>query len=92
MSVFGFFAFGVHFEVGLEFGDRFLFLLHLLGDLGEGIVSSRVVWLGFDSIFGTKISAWKVVVAHIELCDAQIFVYTFIIGLNTLNFREFAMD
>ena len=92
MSVFGFFAFGIHFEVGLEFGDCFLFLLHLLGDLGKGIVSSGVVWLGFDSVFGTKISTGKVVVAHVELCDTQIFVYALIICLNALDFREFAMD
>jgi len=35
-----FFTVGVKFEIGLELGDCFVFLLHLFRDLGEGVVSS----------------------------------------------------
>jgi hypothetical protein len=39
MGFFGSFAFWVKFEVGLEFGDRFLLLFHLLSNFGECVVS-----------------------------------------------------
>jgi hypothetical protein len=92
MGFFGFFAIGVKFEVGLELGDCFVFLFHLLRDLCEGVVSGGVVGLGFDGILRSEVGALQVVVAHVELGDSEIFVDTLVVGLNTRYFREFAMD
>jgi hypothetical protein len=92
MGFFGFFAIGVKFEVGLELGDCFVFLFHLLRDLGEGVVSGGVIGLGFDGILRAEVGALQVVVAHVELGDSEVFVDALVVGLNTRYFRELAMD
>ena len=82
---FGFFAVRIELEVGLILGDRFFFLLHLLRDLGEGEVGRGVVGLNVDRVLCAQIGAGEVVVAHVELCDLEVLVDTFVVGLNAFD-------
>jgi hypothetical protein len=89
---FGFFAVRVELEVGLVLGDRFVFLLHLLRDLGEGEVGRGVIGLNVDRVLRAQIGSGEVVVVHVELCDLEVLVDTFVIGLNALDLGQLAMD
>jgi hypothetical protein len=82
---FGFFAVWIEFEIGLVLGDRFVFLLHLLRDLGECEVRRGEVGLNADCVLGAQIGAGEVVVAHVELCDLEVLVDTFVVGLNAFD-------
>ena len=86
------FAFRIELEIGLELGDGFVFLLHLLRDLGQGEVGGRELGLDVDGVLRTKVGALIVFVAQIELCYGEIFVDAFVIGLHSFNLREFAMN
>ena len=88
----GFFAFGVEFEIGLEFGDGFVFLLHLLRDLSQGEVGGGVLGLNVDRIFRAEIGALIVFVVQIKLCDGEVFVDAFVVGLNSFDLGQFAMN
>ena len=88
----GFFAFGVDFEIGLEFGDGFVFLLHLLRDLTQGEVGGRVLGLNVDRIFGAEVGALIVFIIQIKLRDRKVFVDAFVVGLNSFDLGKFAMN
>jgi hypothetical protein len=60
--------------------------------LGQDEVWSGVVGLHVDRVFGAEIGALVVLVAEVELCDVEIFVDALVIGLDSLDLREFAMD
>jgi hypothetical protein len=92
LGVLGFFPVRVELKVGLELGDGFFFFLQLLRDLGEGEVSGGVVGLDGNGIFGAEVGALIVFVAQIELCHGEIFVYAFVVGLDSLDLGKFAMD
>jgi hypothetical protein len=85
LSGFSFFALGVEFEISLVFGHRFFFFLHLLCDLCEGEVGLGVLGLNADCVLGAQIGAGEVVVAHVELCDLEVLVDTFVVGLNAFD-------
>lgn len=89
---FGFFTVGVELQVGLILGDGFIFLLHLLRDLGQGKVSGGVVGLNGNGFFGAEVGALIVFVAHIKLCDAEVLVDALVVGLNLLDLGELAVD
>jgi hypothetical protein len=83
---------GIELQVGLELGDGFVFLLHLLCNLGEGVVRGGVVRLGLDGVLGAKIGAGKIVVVHVELCDLEVLVDALIVGLDAFDLGEPAVD
>ena len=92
MGLFGLFALRVEFEIGLVFGDGFVFFLHLLRDLSQGEVGGGVVGLNADSILGAEVGALIVFVAQIELCDGEIFIDALVVGLNPFDLGKFAMN
>jgi hypothetical protein len=92
LSGFSFFALGVEFEISLVFGHRFFFFLHLLCDLCEGEVGLGVLGLNFDCVFGAEISTREVVVAHVKLGYSEVFVDTFIVGLEAPDLGELAVN
>jgi hypothetical protein len=55
-------------------------------------VRRRVIRLDFDGILRAKIGALVIFVAHVELCDAEIFVDALVVALDVLGLRKFAMD
>ena len=89
---FGFFTFRVELEVSLVLSYGFVFLLHLLRDLGQSEVSGGVIGLDGNGIFGAEVGALIVFVAHIELCDVEVFVNTLVVGLDSLDLGEFPVD
>ncbi len=86
------FALRVQLQVGLELGDGFVLFFHLLRDFGEGEVGGGVVWLNVYRIFGAEIGTLVVLVAHIKLRDREVFVDTLVVGLDSFDLGEFAMD
>ncbi len=91
-GVFGLFAVGVEFQVGLVFGDGFVFFLHLLRNLSKGEVGGRVIGLDADRIFGAEVGALVVFVVQVKLCDVEILVDTLVVGLNSFDLGEFAVN
>jgi hypothetical protein len=89
---FGFFAIGVELEVGLVLGDGLVFFLHLLSDLGEGEVSGGVVGLDGNSVFCAEVGALVVFVAQVEPGDGEVLVDAFVVGLNSFDLGELAVD
>jgi len=55
-------------------------------------VGGGEVRLHVDRVFGPEIGALVVFVAEVELCDVEIFVYALVIGLNSFDLWELAMD
>jgi hypothetical protein len=86
------FAVRVELEIGLVFGDSFVLLLQLQSDFGEGEVSSGILGLDADGVFGAEVGSLIVFVTEIKLCDVEILVDTLIVGLNSFDLGELAMD
>jgi hypothetical protein len=51
-----------------------------------------VLGLDVDGIFGAEVGALIVFVVHIKLCDGEVFVDAFVVGLNSFDLGEFAMN
>ena len=51
-----------------------------------------VVGLDFNGVLGAEVGTLQVVVAHVELGDFEIFVDPLVVGLDTRDLGEFAMD
>jgi len=91
-GVLGLFSVWIQLEIGLVLGDGFIFLLHLLQDLGESEVGSRVLGLDLDCVFGAEICTLVVLVLQIELGDRKIFVNALVVGLNSFDFGKPTMN
>jgi len=55
-------------------------------------VGLGVFGLNLNCVFGAKICAGEVVVAHVKPGDLEIFVDTFVIGLDALDLGELAVN
>jgi len=86
------FAFRVELEIGLVFGDGFVFFFHFLENLSQGEVRGGVLGLDADGVFGAKVGTLIVFVVDVELCDGEVFVDALVIGLNSFDLGKLAMN
>jgi hypothetical protein len=88
----GLFTVGIKLEISLELGDGFVLFLQLLRYLGEGEVSGGVVGLDADRIFSAEVGALVVFVVQIKLCDGEVLIDTFVVGLDSFHLGKFAVN